>query len=57
MGRKRDWAETLARLIISEVQGTLDAEHREQLLVARLRLVRQEGIGIGIEQVREALKR
>ena len=53
--RKHDWADALARQIAADY-GVRSERLRYDLVAARLRLVREEGVGIGLDQMREALK-
>ena len=53
--RKHDWADALARQIAVDF-GVRSERLRYDLVAARLRLVREEGVGIGLDQMREALK-
>jgi hypothetical protein len=52
--RKHDWADELARQIAADFGVRADGPHYD-LVAARLRVVRQEGIGIGIEECRKAI--
>jgi hypothetical protein len=55
--RKHDWADELAQQIARDFDVPGQPRERLDLVAARLRVVRQEGIGIGIDQAKiEALK-
>jgi hypothetical protein len=54
--RKHDWADELARKIAFDL-GADSAERRHlELVAARLRLVKQEGIGEGLDQATAAIR-
>ncbi len=55
--RKYDWADTLARQVAADFGADLADRHQLELVAARLRLCRQEGIGIGLDQARDALNK
>ena len=55
--RKYDWADALARQIATDL-GTpnpIGDRTRYDLVAARLRVVKQEGIGEGLDQAKEAV--
>lgn len=55
--RKHDWADELARQIAADFGGPAAADRtRLGLVAARLRVVRQEGIGEGLDQAKNAIK-
>lgn len=53
--RKHDWADTLARQIAADFGADLADHTQLELVAARLRVARQEGIGIGLDQARKAI--
>jgi hypothetical protein len=55
--RKHDWADELARQIATDfgVPNPLGDRRRYDLVAARLRVVKQEGIGEGLDQARDAV--
>ncbi len=53
--RKHDWADDLAKRIAFDL-GADSAERRQlELVAARLRVVKQEGVGEGIDQAKSAV--
>jgi hypothetical protein len=52
--RKHDWADTMARQIAADY-GVQSDRLKYDLVAARLHVVRQEGIGEGIEQCKKAV--
>ena len=52
--KKHDWADELARKIANDF-GANPNRLRFDLVAARLRVVRQEGMGIGLDQAREVV--
>jgi hypothetical protein len=52
--RKHDWADALARQIAGDY-GVKSDRLQYDLVAARLRVVRQEGIGEGIDQCKKAI--
>jgi len=53
--RKHDWADTLARQIGADFGARSVSAMRFDLVAIRLRIVRQEGIGEGLDQARDAV--
>ena len=53
--RKHDWADALAREIASDLGAKPDKD-RLDLVAARLKLSRQIGVAVGLDQARKAIK-
>jgi hypothetical protein len=52
--RKHDWADELARTIAHDLNVFPD-KRRFDLIAARLRVVREEGVGEGLDQARKVI--
>lgn len=52
--RKHDWADALARVIATDF-GMSSDRLRLDLVAARLRVVREEGVGEGLDQAKKAI--
>jgi hypothetical protein len=55
--RKHDWADELARQIATDFgcPNPIGDRRRYDLVAARLRVVRQEGVGEGIDEAKGAI--
>ena len=52
---KRYWM-TKARDIIATVQGTYDANTREEIVACKLQIIFHEGITAGLDEVKDRMK-